>query len=137
MKLSSFKRLITQDFPAESQKLIEQLGSTVNNSFNELYLALNKRLTFSENIACSVKDVIVTVNSSGIPTQVTSFSLDVPNMTVLGVQVIKAENLTNTAVYPTSAPFISFQIVNNTVRINNITGLQADNVYRLKVIAIN
>lgn len=137
MKLSSFKRIITQDFPKESQKLIEQLGSTLNDSFNQVYSALNKRLTFSDNIACTIKDVEVIVDSNGNPTQIASFSLDVPNMPVLGVVVIKADNLTNSVIYPTSSPFVSFQIVGNTVRINNITGLQANQVYRLKVIAIN
>lgn len=137
MKLSSFKRIITQDFPKESQKMIEQLGSTLNDSFTQIYSAINKRLTFADNIACTVKDVQVMVDSSGNTTQIASFSLDVPNMPVLGVVVIKAENLTNSAVYPTTAPFISYQIVGNTVRINNITGLQENNVYRLKVIAIN
>jgi hypothetical protein len=137
MKLSSFKRIITQDFPKESQKLMEQLGSTLNDSFNQVFSALNKRITFSENIACTVKDVLVIVDSNGNPTQIASFALDVPNLPVLGVTVIKVENLTNSTIYPTSAPFISFQIVNNTVRINNITGLLPNNTYRLKVIAIN
>jgi hypothetical protein len=137
MKLSSFKRLITKDFPEESRTLIEQLGSTLNDSFNQVYSALNKRLTFIDNIACTVKDVQVIVDSSGNPTQVAGFNLDIPNMTVLGVIVIKVDNLTNSILYPTAAPFISFQIVNNTVRINNITGLIAGNVYRIKVIAIN
>lgn len=137
MKLSSFKRLITQDFPEESRKLMEQLGSTLNDSFNQLFQVLNKRITFNDNIACTVKDVQVIVDASGNPTQIASFKLDLPNVPVLGVIVINAENLTNSTLYPTNAPFISYQIVNNTIRINNITGLQANNVYRLRVIAIN
>lgn len=137
MKLSSFRRIITQDYDKQFQSLIENLGSNINDAFNGVYQALNKRLTFNDNIACTVRDVQITVDSSGSPTAVTTFSLDVQNTPVIGVLVLSVQNLENTAAYPLSSPFISYIQVNNAVRINNITGLEPNVLYRIKVLAIN
>jgi hypothetical protein len=137
MKLPSFRRIITQDFKKEFQELMEQLGSNINDGFNVVYTALNKRLTFTDNIACTVKTITVTVDSSGNPQEFSQFNLDVQNTPVLGVVVISAQNLTNPAVYPSSAVWISYSQDGNRIIINNIKGLQADNVYSLRVIAIN
>jgi hypothetical protein len=137
MKLPSFRRIITQDFKKEFQELMEQLGSNINDGFNVVYTALNKRLTFTDNIACTVKTITVTVDSSGNPQEFSQFNLDIQNTPVLGVVVISAQNLTNPAVYPSSAVWISYSQDGNRIIINNIKGLQADNVYSLRVIAIN
>lgn len=137
MKLSSFRRIITQDFKKEFQELIEQLGSNINDGFNSVYSALNKRLTFADNISCTVKTINVTVDSSGNLLQPVSFGLDVQNTPVMGVVVVSATNLTNSVVYPTSTPWISFTQNANTIIINNIKGLPANNIFTLKVIAIN
>lgn len=137
MKLSSFRRIITQDYDKQFQSLIENLGSNINDAFNNVYSALNKRLTFNDNIACTVRDVQITVDSGGNPTAVTTFSLDVQNTPVIGVLVLNVQNLENSAIYPTSSPFISYIQLNNIVRINNITGLQPNVLYRIKVLAIN
>lgn len=137
MKLPSFRRIITTDFDKEFQKLVEDLGSTINDSFNTIYSALNKRLTFNDNIMCTVREITVTVDSSGNPTSASSFTLDVPNVPVSGVIVLNASNLTNSAIYPVSQPCISFVQVSNSIRIINITGLQANNLYRIKLIALN
>jgi hypothetical protein len=137
MKLPTYRRIITQDFPEDNHELVEQLGSNVNDGFNVVYQALNKRLTFQDNIASSVKTVVLTADSTGKPQQTTSFNLDVPNTPVIGCVVLSAQNLTNSVTYPTTTPFISFTQDGNTIYINNITGLQAGQSYRLVVLAIN
>lgn len=137
MKLPSFRRIITQDFQQEDRQLVEQIGSNINDGFQVLYQALTKRLTFADNIASTVRTVDVRVDSNGNPTQSTSFKLDVPNTPVLGVLVLSVQNLTNSAVYPTGMPFISFTQNGDAIYINNITNLQAGSQYRLIVLAIN
>lgn len=133
-KLSSYRRIITNDFPADNKELIEKLGSPINDSFNELYFATNGRLSLSENLFCTVKLIDVTVNASGIPTTSTTFSLD-KQAPVTGIQVIYAVNQTNTAIYPTGQPFISFTPTSNGVLINHISGLQANQRYTIRLIA--
>jgi hypothetical protein len=137
MKLPSFKRLITQDFDKEYQKLIEQLGGTINDAFNQVFFALNKRLTFKDNISATVRDVQVQVDTEGTPLSNTTFGLDVKNTPVIGCMVIQATNLTNSAIYPEGSVFISFTQIDNNILINNIKGLQEGYFWSIRVIAIN
>lgn len=137
MKLPSFRRIITTDFEQEFQKLVESIGSNINDSFNTVYSALNKRLTLQDNIMCTVREINVTVDSNGNPTAPSTFNLDVQNTQIIGIVVLRVENLTNSTLYPTNAPFISYSQTGNIVRINNITGLQANNLYRIKLTAFN
>jgi hypothetical protein len=51
--------------------------------------------------------------------------------------VLSAINETNTSVYPTSTPFISFSQVGKTVTINNIKGLQSGYKYTLTLVAFD
>lgn len=136
MKLSNFKRLISTNFEEEDQKLIEKLGFSLNDGIDNLYFALNNRLTFEDNFFATVKDIEVTVDSTGIPTTRTSILLG-NNNPVKGTFVISATNKTNSTGYPTSAPFISFSQNGTSLFIDNITGLVANNRYVIKFIAFN
>lgn len=135
-KLRSYKRLITSDFEKEDQELIERIGGSINDSFNELYFTLNGRVELTNNIACTVRTVDITVDSNGIPVSRTTFTLN-STTPVIGCQVIMAANQTNTVVYPTGAPFISFTQLDQALLINHITGLQANNRYTLRIVAYN
>lgn len=133
-KLASYRRIITNDFDKEQKKLIEQLSSPINDSFNELYFAVNGRISLRDNVYCSVKDVDIIVDINGSPTTTTSFSLDKQG-SVLGCTVLSALNQTNTAIYPTGQPFISFLQNGTSIIVNNITGLQAGNRYTVRIVA--
>ena len=139
MKLPSFKRLYDSDFAKESQQIVSQLAVTINQGFEVLYNALNKRLTFEDNFQCTVKNVTVIVNSSGIPTPSVSFNLDtiVANLSVTGLIVVDVENLTNPSGYPTSGVTVSWTQTQSGVSINHVTGLIPNNTYQLRVIAFN
>ena len=133
MKLQGFKRITKQDFPPEQSELIDALGFSLNNGVEALYDALNRKVSLKDNILCSVRDVDVTVNSSGNVTSGGVFTLD-NQFQILGLQVIKADNQTNTSVYPTSAPWPSYLIVANGISLQNVTGLQAGNNYKLRIV---
>lgn len=134
MKLKSYRRLITQDFEEEDQKLIEQMSSPINNAFNELYFTLNGRTSLRDNLFCTIKEIEIIVDANGKPNVTTSFILDKQGQ-VIGTDVLDAKNLTNSALFPTGKPFISFIQNGNSVIINNITNLQANNRYFIRVIA--
>lgn len=135
-KLPNYKRIITSDFEKENQKMIEQLGRVINDGFNQVYFTLNGRVDLRNNVFCTVRDVDVTLDSNGIPVSRTTFNLN-STQSVIGCQVISAVNQTNSAVYPTGAPFISFTQLDGAILINHITGLQANNRYSLRVVAYN
>lgn len=135
MKLPNFRRLFKGDFPVEVQDLIDKLSVTINHGFELLYEALNNKLTFRENFLATVKDVDVEVDATGTPKKTTSISLSFTNR-VDGCLVIKADNLTNTNTYPSGSVMINYKQTENSIIINNITGLQADNVYRLRIVVL-
>ena len=89
---------------------------------------VNGNLDFS-NLAEELKDYKVTVNASGVPLGNDIIRTTVNNPS--GVTAIKASNLTDGTVTPTSAPWITFSPRSNSVKIQSITGLQANNQYRL------
>ena len=135
-KLKSYKRIITSDYEPEDQELVEQLADTINDAFNDVYFTLNGRVELSNNIFCTVRLVDVTVDSNGIPTSRITMGLN-NSQPVIGCQVIMAINQTNSAIYPTGAPFISYTQLDQALLINHITGLQPNMRYTLRIVAYN
>jgi hypothetical protein len=132
--LPSIKRINTTDFPEADQDLVSKLGGLVNDNTQPVYDALNKKLTFDDNFLGGIKDVQVTVNASGVPINTTIIITGVSQPK--GVIVIGASNLTNTGLFPTGAPFISYNVVNNGIQITHVTGLTANNTYSLRVLTL-
>lgn len=134
MILQGFRRLFKQDYPQESQKLVDQLSNSLNIGIETLYTCLNKNASLKDNIKCTVKDVPVIVNASGNPTTATSFSLDISGQ-IIGTQVIYAINTSNSAIYPTGGIFLSFAQNTNGILITNITGLPANQPFTIRIVA--
>lgn len=136
MKLQNYKRIISTDFEEDEQKLVEKLGRNLNDGIDNLYFALNNKLTFEDNFFATVKDVEVTVDSNGVPVVRTAVLLSNTNP-VKGTLVISTVNKTNATSYPTSAPFISFSQNGATLFIDNITGLKPNERFVVRFIAFN
>ena len=132
--LPSAKRLNTKDFPPEEQKLVEQLAQILNDNIQSVYDALNKKLTFDDNFLGGIKDVEVTVDASGTPFNQTTIVTDIPKPR--GIIVVKADNLTNSTLYPPGSPFVSFNIIQNGIQITNVTGLSPGYRYNLRLLTL-
>lgn len=137
MKLPSFRRIITQDFAKEDQNFVEQLGSTINDSFNTVYQALNKRITFKDNISATVKVIQITLNSDGTPTALAKIALDVLNTPVIGVVALNPRNLSTPGAFPTGGISVSYEQNGNELILRHLTGLPTGQVWQLTIIAIN
>lgn len=133
-KLGSYRRIITNDFKQEDRQLVGQVASPVNDSFNELYFAVNGRISLRDNVFCTVKDIDITVDASGFPINDAGFTLDKQGQ-VMGCQVIYAANQVNSALFPTGQPFVSFTQNNTQVYVNHITGLQPNSRYIVRIVA--
>lgn len=136
MKLPNFRRLFSKDYPQESQGLIETLSGSLNYGIEVLYSALNNNITLRDNIACTVAEFTVSVDSNGNPKGSVSFKLN-SNVKVEGLMVISALNTTNPANYPPGAVFVNYTGNSDSIIINNIKGLEANVTYRIKVVAFN
>lgn len=134
MKLPNFRRLIKSDYKEEYQGLIETLSFSLNNGIEVLYQTLNKAVSLRDNVACTVKDIDVEVDSSGVPVGKLRFSLDNTNR-ILGLFVLNAINTETPTILPTSGVFISFSQENKTIIVNNIKGLPANQPFTLTIVA--
>lgn len=132
-KLGSFRRIIAEDYDEKDRKTVEKLGYSINVFADDVLASLNKGLTIEDNLAQAKKDITVTVDSTGVPTTSTVV-LSGLNNTVVGMQVIRAINNTNTTLTPTSTPFITFSDNSGQITISKVSGLQANNRYTLRTI---
>lgn len=128
-RLNNVQRILPKEFPEEDRQTVEMLAGILNYFMTQTTDIINGRLDY-ENINKEIVTFDVTVDANGNPIQTLNFTA---TSGVVGGTVINAQNLTNTAVFPTSQPFVSFNALqqNKLYRVNNITGLQANNKYRI------
>ena len=133
-KLPTLRRLFKGDFKPEYGELVEKLITSINNGFDNIYDALNKKLTLKNNILCDVRDFSVQVGSTGIPTNSIILSIPFTN-SVSVVTVGRVINITNTFSYPTSGVTVTWeQNGAGSIKINHITGLKSGETYSIRVV---
>lgn len=130
MKLNNIKRIVVEDYPEEVRPSIEKLAYIINDFMSNVTDLANKKVDF-DNLYREIVTVKVIVDSSGVPLKNTTFSTTyLPN--AHGGVVIRAANLTNSQVYPSSAIFVSFlSTKNNLFKVNHVTGLTPGHTYEL------
>jgi hypothetical protein len=128
MKIPSLKRLLIEDFPNQDKGFLGSLFYIINQGFEFLTLALNKNLTFEDNMRAQIKEIKVTAPLSN--------PIFVKNELGLPCKDIWITNVTNVSdtTYLSAAPFIQFDNVANQIRINSIVGLSAGKTYIIRFI---
>lgn len=127
-RLTNVQRIIIEDFQEEDRDTVSKLANILNYYMTQNTDIINGRLDY-DNINKELVTIDVTVDENGNPIQSTTFT---SQQGLTGGTVLRAQNLTNGVVYPTGQPFISFTPTQATLyKINNITGLQPNNRYRL------
>lgn len=134
MLLQSFKRIIKGDFEEVYQEMIDKLAYSINQSFDNILDALNNNISLNNNIACTLRDLLVNVGPDGTPLRTANIKLLNAQVKAIGCTVISSINNTNNTRIPTSQPFITFTQNNDIIIINNISGLRTNDSYTLKVI---
>lgn len=134
-KLPSFRKIYEQDYDPQYQELIRQLSVSLNYGIEVLYQLLNGKLTVKDNLASTVKELNVQVDSTGKPLTSSTIKKSSTDR-IEGLIVVRAENLTNSSTYPTSGIFISYTETNENIVINNIKGLTANDLWKINVIAL-
>lgn len=137
MKIPSYRRLFKTDYKEEWQPLVEKLSVSINNAFDTIYNALNKNITFADNITSTIAEFDVTVDVNGKPTQNTQFKLDASQTSVQGLIVIDCYGTQDSTLIPDSGVFINFDKNQNFIIINKIKGLAKNTQFHLKVLMIS
>jgi hypothetical protein len=133
-KLGFLKRLIVEDFNKDDQRVAGKIAYVFNPSMEQLVQALTNGITFEDNIASQVKEITITVDAAGKPISNTSFKSTLKGQ-CKNIIVTRANNLTNSAVYVTSCPFISWTEDQGQIMIDHVAGLVAGNKFQLRLIA--
>lgn len=134
MKIPSFRRLMDADFPEEFKDLVKKIAVSINNGFEILYEALNKKISLNDNIACTLKDVEVDIKEDGRLKSQAVVKLDVPG-SVIGISVLNARCLTDSNVYPNAGIYLNFQQSGDKLTITHAYGLPANYKFSLKIVA--
>lgn len=128
-KMQIPQKLRTEDFSSDEQDLIGKIANVLNQPLEEIYNILNGNIDFT-NLSRQLSTVDVVMNSVGKIDNPPQVKITLKSR-VNGINVISAVNLLNPGAYPTSTPFVSYNINGNILTILNITGLQASSQYRL------
>lgn len=136
-KLSSYRRIVKNDYQDEYKPLVDQLSVSINNGFDTLFNALNGKLNFYDNIASTIAEIRISVDSNGFPLQRTQFKLSGNQTNVEGILVLKISGYNNPTLYPTSGLALSYTSDNGLVTITNIKGLETNKIYSIKLLTIN
>jgi len=131
-KLSNVQRIRPEDFDSEYDQLILQLGGILNEFMQQVVDLSDDNVDF-ENLDQNLIQFDVTVDAAGNMTSTNQINVGKTNPN--GMSVIYAQNLTNSLVYATSQPFISYVPQGNgLVTVRNVSGLPANNKFKITAI---
>lgn len=133
MKLYNVTEIRAEDYNQEDQQTISKLGNVLNPFMQQVVELADGRIDF-ENLDINIRSFEITVDADGVPTL--NNKIQTGKSSVRGFNVISSTNTTNLAVTATAQPYIaSYTILGGgLVQINKITGLVANNKFRLNVI---
>ncbi len=131
MKIEAPKKISSEDYDEDYQDLVDQLALSLNGYLEDVYDALSKKLTITDNINQYIKSFAVTVDSSGKPKTSIKFKSKIDGKTQ-GMTVIR----TLGDEYVESTPFIDFIDSNGNIEVRNIKGLEADKKYTIYVLLL-
>ena len=124
---ANIKMIVKEDFAQSDQALVDKLAYIINPVFTDLQSAFAKGIDITY-LTREITPISIT-SVAGVPNPRAQFKTALTKP--VGVVVISAPNATNTATYPTSAPFVSWSINGTIITINAITGLQDNAKYNI------
>jgi hypothetical protein len=129
MKIQIPKKIIVEEYASEYRELVTRLGFIINSFTDDIYNLLQKKVDYN-NLN---RDIFTLSIQTGLGSEI----LGSPSLTtsflnsISGAVILSMKNETNSGIYPTSAPFISWNNTGNTFRILSITGLLPSTRYSI------
>lgn len=128
-KLSDIRRIIPEDFKKEDQESANLIAGSYNEFADEIYQVVNGQLDF-DNLARAKVSIDISFDSAGKPVGNSTISSNLSYVSM--VNIGKAQNITNSAVKFTQAPYIDWTLQGNgIIKINYGIGFAAGAKYRL------
>jgi hypothetical protein len=128
-KLQAPKKIRIEDFKSDQSDLISKIGFVYNSFADQVYQVLNGNVDY-DNLKRQIVTLDITVDANGALVNAPSIKYNL-NSKLKGITVLNAVNLVNSNTYPSSHPFISWDLNGSLINIKNISGLQNNSQYRL------
>lgn len=131
MRLPQTKKILREDVK-EAPAWVNGIIEPVNSFMETVYQALNKNITFVENLRCFVKELTYKTTASYPLAEVIEFDNDL-KVKATGVQVLQAFE---TSTYsPAPGPvYVPWVEVNGVITVSAITGLDASKTYTIRLL---
>ena len=131
MKISGFKRLVKEDFPADEQPLVEKLATVFNLFQEQLYYAFNNNISISDNLLAQTVTIRLKVGITGTPLTNNQIKYTLKTRPK-GAMVINVNAVDGTSLLA-GAPFITYNLKGDIITIQQITGLLANVEYDVTI----
>lgn len=133
MKLPSQIKILREDVKG-APEWVDRLIGPFNSLAETIYQAMNRNLTFSENIACFLKEITYKTTSAYPVAENITFTNALRTKAV-GCWVVQAYDRSNYE--PAPGPcYVPWVENNGTIVVGPITGLQASKIYTIRLIVI-
>lgn len=129
MKLPSQKKILREDVK-DAPNWINPIIDTFNNFAETVYQALNRNITFSENVGCFIKEVTYKTTSN-YPVETVFEFLNELKVKATGVLVLQAFER---ATYTPVAAQIAWRENNGSIEVHLVTGLEASKTYTIRLL---
>lgn len=130
-KLPTIKKILREDVKA-APAWISAVIEPFNSLAEFIYQALNKNLTFHDNIACFIKELTYKTTAAYPTMDQIQFQNEL-KVKATGVQVLRA--VKKTTYVPAPGPvYVPWVENNGFIVINSITGLDTDTTYTITLL---
>lgn len=127
-RIDNVKRITVEDVSDEAKEAVGAVANYYNYFAEQVTNVLNGEVDF-ENLNRTLLTLELTLDSNNLPITTTRFGGDVG---LKGINVIRVDNLTNAAIFPSGSPFITFTSSGDGFyQIQHVAGLAALGNYRL------
>lgn len=131
MKLPVIKKILREDVK-DAPSWIGAIIDPFNSFAETVYQALNKNITFSENVRAFVKEIVYTTPST-YPTMGDIEFLNELKVKATGILVLQAVDRSNYE--PAPGPvYIPWAEDNGSIIVKPITGLEASKTYNIRLL---
>lgn len=130
----NLRRIRVEDFEEKDRDLAGKLSLVLTEFMDQTIFLFNKHIDFN-NLNQQLVDIDISTDPTGKVVNPPKIKTNI-NGKVIGILVINATNLVNPVIYPTGQPFVNYSINTSMVNILNITNLQINSQYRLKLLLI-
>lgn len=130
MRLPSIKKILREDVRG-APEWISSIIEPVNSFMESVYQSLNHNVTFQENVAAFIKEIVLTTTSSYPTMDAIEF---MSQLKTKAISLIICQAYVRATYVPVSITGVAWVDKNGTIQITEILGLAASTTYVIRFV---